>query len=109
MLGFGSPRWATGSLDLMLVGPVGSNYEIDASTDLFNWLRVTSFASTNSPSYFSDPAASSYKQRFLLGDSITVGRRVFGARAKLELVRFPDKCDGPLPAVLSGGSAVRRC
>ena len=50
--------------DLMLQGPIGSNYEIDASTDLFTWLPLTNFTSTNSPFYFNVPPATNSSQQF---------------------------------------------
>ena len=64
LLGFGSPLWSTNGFSLMLQGPLGSNYEIDGSTDFFHWLPFTNFTSTNSPFYFSDPAATNFNQRF---------------------------------------------
>jgi hypothetical protein len=42
-LGFGSPQQFTANgLFLKLQGPVGSTYEIDASSDLIHWLSITS-------------------------------------------------------------------
>ncbi len=64
VIGFGSPLWNTGNFDLTLQGPIGSNYEIDASIDLFNWLPLTNFVSTNSPSFITDPAPTNFNQRF---------------------------------------------
>jgi hypothetical protein len=64
LLGFSTPLWSTNGFGLMLQGPIGSNYEIDASTDLLTWLLFTNFTSTNSPFYFSDPAATNFNQRF---------------------------------------------
>jgi len=51
-------------LSLMLQGPVGANYMIQASTDLLSWLPITNFVSTNSPVYFTDPTAKNYNRRF---------------------------------------------
>jgi hypothetical protein len=48
----------------MLQGPVSSNYEIDASTDLFTWLPATNFILTSSPFYFSIPPATNANQGF---------------------------------------------
>jgi len=59
--------WTTNGLSLMLQGPVGSNYIIQASTDLINWLAITNFVTTNSPFYFYDPAATNYDHRFYRG------------------------------------------
>jgi hypothetical protein len=65
VLGFGSPvPLGTNGLSLMLQGPVGSNYTVEASTNLFHWLPITNFVSTNSPVYFHDPAALNYTRRF---------------------------------------------
>ena len=65
VLGFGlSQPWGTNGLSLMLQGPVGNNYTIQASTNLVNWFPVTNFANANSPLYFIDPQAKTYKQRF---------------------------------------------
>ncbi len=64
ILGFNSPPWNSNILNLMLLGPVGSNYEIDFSTDLFTWLPSTNLISTNSPFYFSLPAPTNSNQGF---------------------------------------------
>jgi hypothetical protein len=48
----------------MLYALPGLNYEIDASTDLFNWQPLTNFLSTNSPFFFLDSSATNYGQRF---------------------------------------------
>jgi hypothetical protein len=67
-LGFGLVNpWTTNGLSLMLQGPVGSNYIIQASTDLINWQPITNFATTNSPFFFTDPAATNYNHRFYRG------------------------------------------
>ena len=64
-LGFGSAKpWTTNGLYLMLQGTIGPNYVIQATTDLLHWLPITNFASTNSPVYFYDPAATNYSRRF---------------------------------------------
>ena len=54
----------TNGLHLLLNSLPGLNYEIEASTDLVSWLIITNFTPTNSPFYFSDPQAKSYKRRF---------------------------------------------
>ena len=65
VLGFKSPYpWTTNGLALMLQGPVGSNYVIQASTNLLTWLSITNFVSTNSPVYFDDPLATNCSRRF---------------------------------------------
>jgi hypothetical protein len=64
-LGFGStPIFTTNGLDLMLQGPIGSNYLIVASSNLVQWSPTLYFSSTNSPFYFNDPTATNYNQRF---------------------------------------------
>jgi hypothetical protein len=67
-LGFGLTQpWTSNGLSLMLQGPVGSNYIIQASTDLMSWQPITNFTTTTSPFYFSDPAATNYDHRFYRG------------------------------------------
>jgi hypothetical protein len=51
-------------LNLLLYSLPGFQYEIEASTNLVNWISITNFASTNSPFYFSDPQTPNFKQRF---------------------------------------------
>lgn len=59
-----APVWGTNGLSLALAGPVGSNYLIQASTDLANWMPVRYFAITNSPFYFNDATATNSGARF---------------------------------------------
>jgi len=64
-LGFTSAKpWSTNGLALMLQGPVGSNYVIQASTNLINWQQVTNFVSTNATMYFRDSSAANFNRRF---------------------------------------------
>jgi hypothetical protein len=56
--------WTTTGLALKLDGPLGENCWIEASTNLVNWLEVTSFLSTVSPVYFRDSAATNFSRRF---------------------------------------------
>jgi hypothetical protein len=64
-LGFSSmPIFTTSGLNLTLQGPVGSNYLIEASSDLVNWSPTLYFSSSNSPFYFNDLTATNYNQRF---------------------------------------------
>jgi hypothetical protein len=65
-LGIGLPKaWTTNGLQLALCGPLGSNYLIQASTDLVNWQTLTNFTTlTISPLYFCDSAATNYNHRF---------------------------------------------
>jgi hypothetical protein len=64
ILGFNSPPWSSNIFNLMLFGPIESNYDVDFSTDLFTWLPLTNFTSTNSPFYFTVPAATNANQGF---------------------------------------------
>ncbi len=65
VLGFGSsPPLSPNGFNLMVQGPVASNYVVQASTDLFNWQTVTNFLSTTWLTYFTDPAATNYSYQF---------------------------------------------
>jgi hypothetical protein len=65
VLGFGLPQpWTANGLALVLQGPVGSKYVIQASTNLLNWIPITNFVSTNSSFYFNDQQTTNYDQRF---------------------------------------------
>lgn len=60
LLGFGFPLRGTNGLNLTLQGPVGTNYEVDISSNLLTWSPATNFVSTMTPFYFSVlPAANS--------------------------------------------------
>lgn len=66
-LGVGSGSISTNGFNLILNGPVGSDYEIEASTNLTistNWQPVLYFYSTNSPFYFSAPVPTNSSQIF---------------------------------------------
>ena len=64
-LGFGSARpFSARGLSLMLQGPAGSSYTIQASADLVHWDAITNFTATNSPAFFYDPGATNYSRRF---------------------------------------------
>ena len=54
----------TSAFNLMLQGPIGSNYLIQASGNIFNWQTFTNFSSTSWLASFSDPAATNYSYRF---------------------------------------------
>jgi hypothetical protein len=64
VLALGTPAWNISGFNLKLFGPTGASYRIEASTNFLNWLTLTSFLSTNSPSSFNDPGATNYRQRF---------------------------------------------
>ena len=59
-----APIWSTNGMSLALDGPVGSNYVIEASSDLVNWTPTQSFTLTNSPFYFRDAPATNSPGRF---------------------------------------------
>jgi len=63
-LGLGSPLWNISGFNLTLQGPVGSNYEVEVSTDLITWFPATNFVSTSSPFYFSVRAATNSNRGF---------------------------------------------
>lgn len=63
----GAQAWSTNGFCLVLQGPIGSNYLIEATSDLSsatNWRPILYFAVTNSPVYLSDPTSTNYMQRF---------------------------------------------
>ena len=65
MLGLNSGQLSSGNgLNMVLNSLPGLNYEIEASTNLVNWVIITNFMTTNSPFFFGDPQAKNYKQRF---------------------------------------------
>ncbi|HZL77563.1 MAG TPA: Ig-like domain-containing protein [Candidatus Limnocylindrales bacterium] len=65
ILGFSSSMSSgTNPANLMLSGPVSSNYLVEASTNLINWTPIATFSTTNSPFYFTDTDATNYSQRF---------------------------------------------
>ena len=57
-------RLPNGSFQLAFFGLTGSNYTLQTSSNLINWQTLTNFIGTNSLLYFSDPAATNFKQRF---------------------------------------------
>lgn len=59
-----TPPLTTNGFNLVLQGPIGSNYVIEASTDLFSWDTATSFLSASWLTYFTDPTATNFPQRF---------------------------------------------
>jgi hypothetical protein len=54
----------TNGFNLTLQAPIGSNYVIQASTDLINWQTITDFVSASWLTYFTDPAATHFPSRF---------------------------------------------
>jgi hypothetical protein len=59
-----APVLSTNGMSLALDGPVGSNYVIEASSDLANWTPTQSFTLTNSPFYFHDAPTTNSPGRF---------------------------------------------
>jgi hypothetical protein len=65
MLGTASPQSLNmNGLNLSLQGAIGSNYLIEASTDLISWSPILYFSTTNSPFYFTDPSATNSSMQF---------------------------------------------
>jgi hypothetical protein len=65
ILGTASPQPLTANgLNLSLQGAVGSNYLIEASTDLTSWTPILYFPTTNSLFYFTDPTATNSNMKF---------------------------------------------
>jgi hypothetical protein len=48
----------------MLQAPIGSNYVIQASSDLINWQTLTNLITASWLSYFTDPTATKVPTRF---------------------------------------------
>lgn len=91
VLGFNSMSpFGPNGPNLMLQGPVGSNYLVEASTDFINWTPIMVFPTDISPFYFSDPTATNYSQRFY--------------RAMLLLQTQPQL--GPLSVLTNGNGTV---
>jgi hypothetical protein len=64
-LSFGSTQFvATSGFEFSFQGPIGSNYVIQASSNLVNWQPITNVVSRSSPIYVNDSAAKNFKQRF---------------------------------------------
>jgi hypothetical protein len=64
VLDLGLTRWNTSGFNLTLQGLAGSNFVIESSTDLVNWLPLAEFTVTNSPMSFSDPTITNASFRF---------------------------------------------
>jgi hypothetical protein len=59
------PPLITQGFTLLMLGPIGSNYMIQASTDpeLANWVTLTNFTSLDSSFYYTDTTVSNYPSR----------------------------------------------
>ena len=53
-----------GGFQMAFYGMAGSNYTVQASSNLLNWQPFTNFIITNSPYNFADPTATNFKMRF---------------------------------------------
>lgn len=54
----------TNAFQLLLIGPVGSNYTIEASTNLKSWMPLTNYTTTNSSFIFDDATWTNETHRF---------------------------------------------
>ena len=55
---------ADGTFELAVFGQIGTEYVLQASTDLASWVNVTTFTCYALPTYISDPQAGSFPRRF---------------------------------------------
>jgi hypothetical protein len=60
----GCESQSDGRFNLTIFGQAGSNYTLQASTDLVNWASVLNFTCTNSPTIVVDPGAKYFGWRF---------------------------------------------
>ena len=63
----GAVYLSDGRFQLAFSGAIGTNYTIQASTNLVDWVPVLHFTCTNSPVLFRDTAATNYTHRFYRG------------------------------------------
>ena len=63
-LQFISVNTSDGTFQLRFVGSIGSNYVLQASTDLSSWTPIATNAATTNVLFFVDPNASNYPSRF---------------------------------------------
>jgi uncharacterized repeat protein (TIGR03806 family) len=59
-----SPALTNGQFKLLVSGDAGPDYTVQASTNLVNWVSVSTNNSPALPFLFTDPSASSFRQRF---------------------------------------------
>jgi outer membrane protein assembly factor BamB len=57
-------KLASGPFDVIVVGHPGTNYGLEASTNLQDWSRLTNLASANGAIHFVDDTATNYPNRF---------------------------------------------
>ena len=66
-------RLTNGSFEVAVMGKVGNNYSLQATTNLANWTTVRQFPCTNVPTYVIDDTASNFSKRFYRIGPLTVG------------------------------------
>ena len=59
-----SPNFTNGVFQMQLVGSIGSNYVLQASTNLVNWTPLATNPATTNLLNFIDPHSSNYPNRF---------------------------------------------
>ena len=59
-----SQMLVNGSIQLAIFGEYNGTYTLQTSTNLVDWVPLTRFTCYGSPAYVTDPAASSFSQRF---------------------------------------------
>jgi len=60
----GAAQFTNGGFQLAFYGTVGSNYTLQASSDLVNWTSLFNFTCTNTPTIVVDTQAKNYSKRF---------------------------------------------
>lgn len=60
----GGAQFTNGGFQLAFYGTVGSNYTLQASSDLVNWASLLNFTCTNTPTLVVDTQAKNYSIRF---------------------------------------------
>jgi len=61
---FTSVGFSNGMFQMQLLGSAGSNYVLQASTNLYNWTPLVTNAAATNLLYFLDPHSSNYPSRF---------------------------------------------
>ena len=59
-----SPRANGVGFEMNLTGAAGVAYEIEGSTDLANWMPITTLTNSSRATPFTDATATAYRQRF---------------------------------------------
>jgi hypothetical protein len=60
----GAAQFTNGGFQMSFYGTVGSNYTLQASTDLKQWISLLNFTCSNTPTIVVDGAAKNYSKRF---------------------------------------------